>query len=49
MTLVRPMRQVLPALLAAVLLLGACSSDEKISVLTCPQVYLVQEAAHYID
>lgn len=50
MIIVRPMRQVLPALLAAVvLLLGACSSEEKISVLTCPQVYLVQEAAHYID
>jgi len=43
--------RVLPALLAGlVLLLGACSSsDEKVSVLTCPQVYMVQDAAHYVD
>lgn len=37
-------------LLGAVLvLLAACGSDEQITVLTCPQVYIVQEAARYTE
>jgi hypothetical protein len=46
----RHVRQALVALAAGFLLLAAgCSSDEQISVLTCPQVYLVQDATHYVE
>ena len=41
----------LPGLLAGILLLlGACSSNEaKVSVLTCPQVYMVEDAMRYVE
>lgn len=46
----RHMRQGFLALATGFLLLAAgCSSDEPVSVLTCPQVYLVQDATHYVD
>jgi hypothetical protein len=34
---------------AALLLLAACSSQEQITVLTCPQVYIVQDASRFVD
>jgi len=34
-------------LLGSLLLLAACGSKEEITVLTCPQVFIVQEAARY--
>lgn len=50
MIVMRYMRQGLLALAAGLLALAAgCSSDQPISVLTCPQVYLVQDATHYVE
>lgn len=37
------------ALFGALLLLAACSGKEQVTVLTCPQVFIVQDAARYLD
>jgi hypothetical protein len=45
-------RRLLTRLAAAAALLAGlagCSSDKAVTVLTCPQVYLVQDASHYAD
>ena len=50
MIVARSMRRASLALLAGLFLLVAgCSSQQSASVLTCPQVFLVQDATHYVD
>ena len=39
----------LGGLLGALLLLAGCSGDEQITVLTCPQVFIVQDAARSLE
>lgn len=46
----RRLRSFLAALLGGgLLVLAGCSSETEVSILTCPQVYMVQDAARYTD
>lgn len=46
----RCLRNLTAALLGGgFLLLAGCASETEVSILTCPQVYLVEETTHYTD